>query len=51
MSDYLKKPTNSGRDCPFCHGPEHYGMCEELRLAQEKAAAELKPVPNPRVRN
>lgn len=51
MSDYRKEPIPNGGTCEFCNGPAHYGMCEELRAAQEKATRELKPVPNPHVRH
>jgi hypothetical protein len=51
MSDYAKKPTNSGRKCQFCGDPEHFGMCAELVEAQRVATSKLKPVPNPIVRN
>jgi hypothetical protein len=44
-------PTGKDVPCEFCGEPQHFGACDELRAAQETAAAELKPVPNPRVRN
>jgi hypothetical protein len=36
------KPSNDERS-PKEGEPQHFGACDELRAAQEKAAAELSP--------
>ena len=50
MTNKLKL-TGSNLDCEFCGEKQHYGICEPMREAQERASREGLPVVNPRVRN
>jgi hypothetical protein len=37
--------------CSFCNGPRHFGWCEEMRAAYERAVATGGPRPLPVVRS